>query len=91
MKYNPFYRGLAKWRAKKIKAEANSLYAGMVHHCQRLSQFDNQFAFVIKHKGTFGGPDIMQINRPDNLSISEFDNCVVIKDGKIYELKNEAI
>ena len=91
MKCNPFYRGWAKWRAKKIKAEANSLYFGMVHHCRRLSQLDHQFAFVVKHKGVFGGPDVCQIDRRDDLLISELNNCVVIKDGKVYELRNDTI
>ena len=88
---NPFVKGLAKWRAKKASADARSRYYGAVHCCRQLSLLDNSFAFEIRQKGVFGSPDICQIRRPEYITISEYDDCVVIKDGKVYELKKEAI
>ena len=88
---NPFHRGLAKWRARKITAEARSLYYGAVHNCRMMSTFNKDFAFIVKRKGVFGGPVIEQIPRPGNVQLSELDNCVVIKDGKVYELRQEEV
>ena len=40
--------------------------------------------------GIFGGPVVEQITRPECVSLSETDRCVIVKDGYVYELtKNE--
>lgn len=34
----------------------------------------------------FGYPRLEQIDRPSNVRLSELDDCVIVKDGYVYEL-----
>lgn len=76
-------------RAWQIRKNAELYYDSMVRHCAKLSRHDHSFAFIVHRVGAFGGPDIDQIERPKTVELTETDNCVVIKDGLVYELKRE--
>lgn len=82
---------ISRWRAVNIRANAGRYFDGVVHNCCRVSASNHKLAFVVRRTGVFGGPVIELIDRPDNVQLSEYDDCVVIKDGKVYELKKEAI
>ena len=64
---------------------------GIVHNCCRVSAANKELAFVVHRVGVFGGPVIEQIARPENVQISETDDCVVVKDGRVYQLTWEEI
>lgn len=86
--FNPFDKGQAKWRAKKLVADAKSCYDGMVYHCRKLSAYDNTYAFII-HRSDLGWPIIEQIVRPEEVRLSELKDDVVIKDGYIYSISKK--
>lgn len=81
----------AYYRAKSLKANTGRYFDGIVHNCCRLSAANNTLAFAIHRVGVFGGPVIEQITRPDSVQLSETDDCVIVKDGQVYQLKKEAI
>ena len=74
-------------RAQRIAQCARDYYDAVVHHGGGVSRANNNLAFLIERVGIFGGPVITQITRPDEVTIGEFDNTVVVKDGFSYELK----
>ena len=74
-----------------IKANAGRYYDAMVHNCCRVSAANNSLSFAVHHRGIFGGPVIEQITRPEIVQLSETDDCVIVKDGQVYQLKKEAI
>lgn len=76
----------AYYRAKYIKANTGRYFDGIVHNCCRLSAANNALAFAIHRVGVFGGPVIEQITRPQIVQLSETDDCVIVKDGYVYEL-----
>lgn len=77
---------LAVKRAKAIKREAEMYFHAQVHHCCRVSANNHDIAFVVERVGVFGGPKVIQIDRPQNVLICEGDDWVIIKDGYAYEL-----
>ncbi len=81
----------AYYRMKAIAANSGRYFDGIVHNCCRVSAANNGLAFAIHRVGVFGGPVIEQIQRPDNVQLSENDDCVIIKDGFIYRLTKEAV
>ena len=81
----------AYYRAKSMKANTGRYFDGIVHNCCRVSANNNDLAFAIHRVGVFGGPVIEQIARPENVSLSETDDCVIVKDGQVYQLKREVI
>lgn len=74
-----------------MKANTGRYFDGIVHNCCRVSANNNDLAFAIHRVGVFGGPVIEQIARPENVSLSETDDCVIVKDGQVYQLKREVI
>ena len=74
-------------RARRIAQCARDYYDAVVHHCCGVSRANNDLAFLIERVGIFGGPVITQITRPDEVTIGEFENIMVVKDGFSYELK----
>ena len=84
-------RIVAYYRSKALKANSGRYFNGIVHNCCRVSAANNELAFVVHRVGVFGGPVIEQIARPENVQISETDDCVVVKDGYVYHLTKEAI
>lgn len=74
-------------RARRIAQCARDYYDAVVHHCCGVSRANNDLAFLIERVGIFGGPVITQIPRPDEVTIGEFENIMVVKDGFSYELK----
>lgn len=73
-------------RARRIKINADDHYNTAVYSCARVSKANNNLCFVIRRAGIFGGPLIETIRRPEIVVLTESDNCLIIKDGKIYEL-----
>lgn len=81
---------LVRMRAVRTKSEVNAYYYGTVHNCARVSAVNNTLSFAVHRVGIFGGPVVEQITRPECVSLSETDRCVIVKDGYVYELtKNE--
>lgn len=82
-------RGLRKLIAAKrlcyLKREASFKFAGVVHNCCNVSANNHALAFVIR-RSVLGYPMLEQIDRPQEVQLSEYDNCVIIKDGYVYEL-----
>lgn len=74
-------------RARRIAQCARDYYDSVIYHCCGVSRANNDLAFLIERVGIFGGPVITQITRPDQVTIGEFENVVVVKDGFLYELK----
>lgn len=77
---------LIRKRANAIKREAELYFNGQVHHCSRTSANNHDIAFIISKVGIFGGPKVELISRPNDVVLSEYDNCVVVKDGYVYKL-----
>ena len=82
-------RILAYYRAKALKANAGRYYDAMVHNCARVSANNGDLAFAVHRRGVFGGPVVEQIQRPGTVQLSESDDCVIVKDGNVYELRRE--
>lgn len=78
-------------RARRIAQCARDYYDAVVHHCCGVSRANNDLAFLIERVGIFGGPVITQITRPDEVTIGEFENVMVVKDGFSYELKKSRL
>lgn len=79
---------LARQKELAIQKESESHFAGAVHHCCKVSANNHHLAFVV-HRSVRGYPRIEQIKRPDIVCISETDDCVVVKNGKAYEMRKE--
>ena len=84
-------RIIAFYRGKSIKSNTGRYFDGIVHNCCKVSAANNDLAFAIHRVGVFGGPVIEQIARPDDVKLSESDDCVIVKDGFVYHLTKEAI
>lgn len=69
-----------------IKDEAPRLFDGAVHHCARLSALNRSLAFIVIRVKPFGGPKVERIDRPRVISLSEADECIVVRDGHVFEL-----
>ncbi len=82
-------RLLAYYRAWRISKEVENYFAGVVHNCTRVSAANNILSFAIFRVGAFGGPVVKLIDRPARVVLAEDDRCVIVKDGKVYELTQE--
>ena len=78
------------FRAKRVKDDTALRFDGIVHNCCGVSGNNHQLAFIIHREGVFGYPRVEQIQRPQDVTLSESDNCVVVKDGYAYELRRAA-
>lgn len=76
----------ARRRAGRVAGKGRDAFAAAVYGCQLVSHYNTGIAFVIRHVGAFGCPEIKAISRPDDVTISERDDYVVVRDGFIYEL-----
>lgn len=74
-------------RAKRIPDMAKAKFDTIVYSCANVSKVNNSLSYIIRRSGAFGVPVIEPIQRPDVVILSESADCVVVKDGKIYELK----
>lgn len=79
---------LDRQRELMIRREAEASFAGAVHNCCRVSANNHSLAFAI-HRSVKGYPRIERIKRPDVVSLCESDDCVVVKDGYMFELRKE--
>lgn len=79
---------LDRQRELMIRREAEASFAGAVHNCCRVSANNHSLAFAI-HRSVKGYPRIEQIKRPEVVALCESDDCVVVKDGYMFELKKE--
>lgn len=68
-----------------LKREASDKFAGVVHNCCNVSSNNHDIAFAVR-RSVLGYPMLEQIERPQEVQISEHDDCVIIKDGYVYEL-----
>lgn len=85
----PGLRGyLARNRDEIKRREIAAMFDGIVHNCCRVSGNNHQLAFVI-HRSVKGYPRVESLRRPDIVQLSETDDCVIVKDGYVYELKKE--
>lgn len=76
---------IARERAKMRKREIEYCFAGIVHNCCKVSANNHELAYVV-HRSVQGYPRVESITRPDVVQISETDDCVIVKDGYVYEL-----
>ena len=74
-------------RAKRVADLAKNKFDTAVFSCANVSRINNSLAFIIRRSGAFGVPVIEPIQRPDVVVMTETTNAVVVKDGKIFELK----
>lgn len=72
-------------RMSILRKEVEAKFTGVVHNCCNVSANNHDLAFVIR-RSVLGYPMVEQIARPRNVSLSETDNCVIVKDGYVYEL-----
>lgn len=79
---------LDRQRELMIRREAEASFAGAVHNCCRVSANNHSLAFAI-HRSVKGYPRIEQIKRPDEVALCESDDCVVVKDGYMFELRKD--
>ena len=79
---------LVRQRELMIRREAEASFAGAVHNCCRVSANNHSLAFAI-HRSVKGYPRIEQIKRPDVVALCESDDCVVVKDGYMFELRKD--
>jgi hypothetical protein len=79
---------LVRQRELMIRREAEASFAGAVHNCCRVSANNHSLAFAI-HRSVKGYPRIEQIKRPEVVALCESDDCVVVKDGYMFELRKE--
>lgn len=78
------------FRAKRVKDETALRFDGIVHNCCKVSENNHSLSFIVHRDGVFGHPRVEQVKRPLDVTISESDNCVVVKDGYAYELRRDA-
>ena len=86
MKSNFVSRGLARWRLNSIRIKTHDNFVDTVKACRKLSDVDDPFIYIIRREGVFGGPVVSKELKPDVVTLSERDKCVVVKDGYAYEL-----
>lgn len=79
----------ARKRDEINRREIAAMFYGAVHNCCRVSANNHSLAFAI-HRSVKGYPRIEQIKRPDEVALCESDDCVVVKDGYMFELKKES-
>lgn len=78
-------RTLVKQKAVYLKREAAAKFAGVVHNCCNVSANNHSISFAVR-RSVFGFPMLEKIDRPQEVQISEHDDCVIVKDGFVYEL-----
>ena len=76
----------ARRRAGRVAGKTRDAFSQAVYGCQLVSYYNNGIAFVVNRDGIFGRPQICEIERPADVIISENDDCVVVRDGFIYEM-----
>ena len=77
-------------RAERIRNEASLYYNGMLHNLCKISSYDKSLSFVVRRVGIFRGPKVERIERPVCVALCETDDCVIVKDGNVYQLTREA-
>lgn len=73
-------------RAQRIAAITEDSFNKAVRSCADISGYNHSLSFLVHKIGAFGSPDIEQIDRPQEVTIWEGADFIVVKDGKIYEL-----
>lgn len=76
----------ARRRAGRVAGKNRDAFGAAVYGCQMVSHYNNGLSFAVERTGAFGFPKIVVAPRPEDVTISETDNCVIVKDGYIYEL-----
>lgn len=86
---NCIKRYIAEERAKMRKREIEYCFVGIVHNCCKVSANNHNLSYVV-YKSVQGYPRVESIDRPEVVELSELDNCVIVKDGYVYELTKRA-
>lgn len=73
-------------RAQRIAVFTEESFKRAVRSCANISESNHSLSFLVHKIGAFGSPHIEQIDRPQEVTIWEGADFVVIKDGKIFEL-----
>lgn len=81
----------ALWRLRRIKSDMPAIFNNAVYHCAKVSALNHTLSFIVHKVGVFGGPMVEQIPRPETIQISEsdIDQYIIIRDGFIYKLTKE--
>lgn len=82
---NRIKKKLIKQKAVYLKREAAAKFAGVVHNCCNVSANNHSISFAVR-RSVFGFPMLEKIDRPQAVQLSEHDDCVIVKDGYVYEL-----
>lgn len=81
------YRAIKiRMRASSIKEFALNYYESTLSNCAKITAVNHSLCFIVYRKGVFGGPVIRTVDYPHEVTLSEFDNFVVVKDGFVYKL-----
>lgn len=72
-------------REEYLRADVTRKFNGVLHKCCGISENNHKIAYVV-HRSVLGFPRIEQIERPQEVQLSETDDCVIVKDGVVYEL-----
>lgn len=75
----------ARKRDEIKRREIAAMFDGTVHNCCKVSDNNHQLSFVV-HRSVKGYPRVESLRRPDIVQLSETDDCVIVKDGYVYEL-----
>lgn len=73
-------------RAQRIAAISEDSFNRAIRSCADISGYNHSLCFIVHKIGAFGSPDIEQIDRPQEVTLWEGADFVIIKDGKVYEL-----
>lgn len=73
-------------RAQRISVITEQSFKAAVRSCADVSGYNHSLSFLVHKIGAFGSPDIEQIDRPQEVTIWEGADFIVVKDGKIFEL-----
>ena len=68
-----------------VRTEHAGVFNGVVHNCCKVTANNHKVAFAIR-RSVFGFPMAEQIDRPNDVMLHEKSDCVVVKDGYVYEL-----
>ena len=79
---------LRQKRDELRRREIAAMFDGGVHNCCGVAANNHQLAFVF-HRSVKGYPRVESLRRPDIVQLSETDDCVIVKDGYVYELRKE--
>lgn len=83
--WRPVYRAtIVSYRLRRARIESRAFFRQTVLAHQRVSRFNHDLCFIITHCGPLNGPQVKKIARPTEVFTGEWENVVLIRDGKVY-------